>query len=63
MSSYNNVIYHWKGVNIHQLMTGELELQLPVQSEPITTDVVSVNSVHGEIYLIQHYVIKFVDNL
>jgi hypothetical protein len=32
---------------------------LPVQSMPITTKVVSLNPVHGEVYSIQHYVIKF----
>jgi hypothetical protein len=41
-----------------------LDLQLPVQSVPITTKVVvSSNPVHGEEYSIQHYVIKFVSNL
>ena len=38
----------------------ELDLQLPVQSVPITTKVVSSNPVHDKVYLIQHYVIKFV---
>jgi hypothetical protein len=40
-----------------------LNLQLPVQSVPITTQVVSSNAVHREVYSIQHYVIKFVSNL
>ena len=40
-----------------------LDLQLPVQSVPISPKVVSLNPVHGEVYLIQHYVIKFVSNL
>ena len=40
-----------------------LDLQLPVQSVPITTSVVSLNPVHGEVYSIQHYVIKFVRDL
>jgi hypothetical protein len=40
-----------------------LDLQLPVQSVPITTKVVSSNPVHGEVYSIQHYVIKFVSDL
>jgi hypothetical protein len=39
------------------------DLQLPVQSVPITTKVVSSNTVHGEVHSIQHYVIKFVSNL
>jgi hypothetical protein len=38
-------------------------LQLPVQSVPITTKVVSSSPAHGEVYMIQHYVIKFVSDL
>jgi hypothetical protein len=34
-----------------------------MQSVPITTEDVSSNLAHGEVYLIQHYVIKFVGNL
>ena len=30
---------------------------------PITTKVLSLNPVHGEVYSIQHYVIKFVSDL
>jgi len=33
-----------------------------VQSEPITTKVVSSIPVHHEVYSIQHYVMKFVSN-
>jgi hypothetical protein len=33
------------------------------QSVPITTNVVSSNLVHGEVYSIQNYVIKFVSDL
>jgi hypothetical protein len=40
-----------------------LDLQLSVQSVPITTKVVSLNPVPGEVYTIQHYVIKFVSDL
>ena len=40
-----------------------VELQLPVQSVPITTKVVSSNPIHGEVYSIQRYVIKFVSDL
>ena len=36
----------------------QLDLQLPMQSVPITTKVVSSNHVHGEEYSIQHYVLK-----
>jgi hypothetical protein len=39
-----------------------LDLQLPMQSVPITTDNVSSNSAHGEVYSIPHYVIKFVSD-
>ena len=40
-----------------------MDLQLPVQSVPITTKVASSNSAQGEVYSIQHYVIKFVSDL
>jgi hypothetical protein len=40
-----------------------LDLQLAVQSVSITTKVVSLNPVHGDVYPIQHYVIKFVSDL
>jgi hypothetical protein len=39
------------------------DLQLPVQSVPITNKVVSSNPAHGEVYSIQHYTIKFVRKL
>ena len=32
-------------------------------SVPITTNVVISNSVHGKVYSIQHYVIKFANDL
>ena len=40
-----------------------LNLQLPVQSVPMTTKIVSSNDAHGGMCLIQHYVIKFVSDL
>jgi hypothetical protein len=40
----------------------QLDLQLPVQSVPIITKVVSSNPAYGEVYLIQHFVIKFVSD-
>jgi hypothetical protein len=41
-----------------------LDLQLPMQSVPIITPaVVSLNPPHGNLYSIQHYVIKFVSDL
>ena len=45
------------------LIVWYLDLQLPVQSVPFTTKVVSLNSIHGEVYWMQHYMIKFVSNL
>jgi hypothetical protein len=38
----------------------ELDLQLPEQSVPITTKVVSSNPTYCDVYSIQHYAIKFV---
>jgi hypothetical protein len=35
-----------------------VDLQIPVQSLSFTTKVVSSNPADGEVYLIQHYVIK-----
>ena len=35
-------------------------VQLPMQSVPITINVVSSNPTYGEVYSLQHYVIKFV---
>ena len=40
-----------------------MDLQLSVQSVHITTKVVSSNPVHGDMYSIQHYVIKVVSDL
>jgi hypothetical protein len=36
------------------------DLYLRIQSVPITTNVVSSNPIHDEVYSIPHYVIKFV---
>jgi hypothetical protein len=40
-----------------------LDLQLPMQKVPITTEVVSLNHARGEVYSLQHDVIKFVSDL
>ena len=40
-----------------------ISLQLSVQSVHITTNVVSSNIVQGAVYSMQHYVIKFVNDL
>ena len=39
-----------------------MTLQLHVQSVPSTTKFLNSNPAHGEVYLIQHYVIKFVSD-
>ena len=38
-------------------------VHVPMQSVPITTYVVGSNLTHGKVYLIQHYVIKFVSDI
>jgi len=43
----------------HQIHIGGL----PVQSVPITTEVVSSHPAHGEVHSRQHYMIKFVSDL
>ena len=40
-----------------------LDLQLPMQSVPITTKVLSSHPAHGEVYSIQYYMIKFFSDL
>jgi hypothetical protein len=40
----------------------QLDIQLPVQSVPITTNVVSSNLAHGEVCSKQYVVIKFVSD-
>ena len=49
--------------NVFTLSVWQLDLQLPVQPVPITTKAVSSNPIHGEVYSIQHYVIKFGNDL
>jgi len=65
IESHNNLI------NIHShfevdgviVVVWYLDLQLPAQSVLITTKFMSSNPVHGEVSLIQHYAIKFVNDL
>ena len=45
------------------LIVWYLDLQQFVQSAPIISKAVNSNSAHGEVYSIQHYVIKFVSDL
>ena len=51
------------GRGCHGCMVVGFTTSLPVQSVPITTNVVSLNPVHGKVYSIQHFVIKFVSDL
>jgi hypothetical protein len=53
----------FKSSDVVAVIVSYLDLQLPMQSVPITTNVVSSNSVHDEMYSIQYYVIKFVSVL
>jgi hypothetical protein len=53
---FQNVYIYWGAVVV-------VDLQLPVQSMYITTKIVSSNPVHDRVYSIQHYVIKFVNDL
>ena len=65
------VIYSYPFITSVELQIGAvvvvivwlLDLQLPVQSWPISSKVVNSNSVHGEAYSIQHLGIKFVSDL
>jgi len=41
----------------------DLDVQLSVQSVSITTKFVRSNTVHGEVYSIKHYMIKFGSDL
>ena len=57
-----NYFYQYRGVVV-VVIVWYMDLQLPMQSVPITTNVVNSNPVHEEVYLIQHYVKKFVSDL
>ena len=55
-------VYHGMGI-VMVVIVWLLDLQLHMQSVPITINIVSLNPAHGEVYSIQHYVIKFVSDL
>ena len=59
----NSCSPHYNIVAVMVVIIWYLDLQLPAQSVSITTYIVSSNPVHGEVYSIQHYVIKFVSDL
>ena len=56
-------LFPFTGAAVMVVIVWQLDLQLPVPSVPITTKVVSLNPAHGEVFLMQHYVIKFVSDL
>ena len=67
LNSFDSMVFfgfHFIPYNIRGavvlVIAWKLDLQLPVQSVPITIKIVSSNPVHGEVYSIQRYVIKFV---
>ena len=56
--NHGDIRFHYTkswGYSKLQLPGGYSKLQLPVQSVPITTEVVNLYFVHGEVYSIQHY--------
>jgi hypothetical protein len=59
VSMWSNIRREW--VQNSQIYTVYVYLQLPMQSESITTNIVRPNPAHGE--LIQHYGIHFVKDL
>ena len=52
----------WRGIVV-VVIAWKLDLQLSMQSVPITTKVMSSNPAHGEVYSIQYYVVTFVSDL
>ena len=49
--------------NVVVVIVWYLDLQLHVELVAITTNVVSSNPSHGEVYSMQHYVMNFVNDL
>ena len=62
MSSLQHIFQWFLGVFV-VVIVWWLDLLLPLQPMPITAKVVSSNPVYGDVYSIQHYVIKFVCDL
>jgi hypothetical protein len=61
--TYFLICRHCRGCRGRDRMVVGLDLRLPMHSVPITTKVVSSNPAHGEMYSIQHHVIKFAGDL
>ena len=52
-----------KGCRGRDRMVARFTATCAISAYPITTKVLSSNSVHGEVYSIQNYVIKFASDL
>ena len=52
-----------EGAVVVGIVYGSWIYKLPMRSVPITTKVVNLNPAQGEMYSLQHYVIKFVSDL
>ena len=72
ISCINIIVFQWGFwkdyerqpiVTVVVVIVWKLDLQLPIQPMPTTTNVVISNPAHEEVHLIQHYVIKFVSDL
>ena len=64
MNKKNSKVLFYIGMRaIVVVIVWQLDLQLHVQSGPITIKVVCSNRCHGKVYSIQHYVTKFVSDL
>ena len=66
MKPFTECYCHYMYTKVVVVVILYLDLQLLVQSVPITAKVVSSNPaqlMNGEVYLMQHYVIKFVSDL
>jgi hypothetical protein len=57
----NNIIVYIYGRD--RIVVGFTTTYALMQSVPITINVASSNPAHGEVYLIQHYVIRLVSDL
>ena len=55
MIPYRTVLYLYLHGAVVVMIVWWLDLQLPMQSVPNYTNVVSSNLVHGEVYSIQYY--------
>jgi hypothetical protein len=72
---FSNITIHRKGmsfkdsnfsrinVDAYRWSCNDKKYKLPVQSMLITTTILGSTPVHGDVYSLQHYVIKFVSDL